>query len=272
MASTAPPAEDGGAPAPARGLDSGNAPDATAGGSEAVGRTDAAAGRGGRRDATIEPGRDAEAGRRSDAAGPCGDTCTDVPTPNETHRACCRASGECGLEPGETARSVFGGGCRERNRPGVLDAQCPDLVLPLPGGNSVWDGCCRTDGSCGVMLSGEEYPFGCTDSGPLIPDARCGPECDLCREPKPSGAGAPGCSIELSDAGSGFINVAAWSDGSCEAIPATVGADFCDDLPGWYGGSAGAVHLCPATCDKYGSDPEARVRVVVSSCGMLRRE
>jgi hypothetical protein len=64
------------------------------------------------------------------------------PAPGGFAQPCCTFGDECGVQIG-----FLGGECQPFDQPGVLDPDCPDLNLM--GFNL--DGCCRSDGICGVM-------------------------------------------------------------------------------------------------------------------------
>jgi hypothetical protein len=79
---------------------------------------------------------------------------------------CCTSDNKCGMD---VASLGFGAGCAEMNAPGAVSAACPSQNL---GGFLPLDGCCRPDGTCGVLdtFAG----LGCTNVG-ATQTTRCTP-------------------------------------------------------------------------------------------------
>ena len=69
---------------------------------------------------------------------------------------CCTDTNVCGLDLSATAGQPA---CIERDAPGVEDAACPAAMVG--GGLLTFPGCCRPDGTCGVLV--DLVPLGCVD-------------------------------------------------------------------------------------------------------------
>lgn len=72
---------------------------------------------------------------------------------------CCTANGRCGLDTSPTGIPS----CVERDAPGSADPACPNFV----GSVVTLSGCCRYDGTCGVMF--QQTPVGCANDPALFP-------------------------------------------------------------------------------------------------------
>ena len=71
--------------------------------------------------------------------------------------SCCTSDGKCGYN----VDALFqGGGCQEANAPGSADMSCPSATVTVMNFTVPLSGCCRGDGTCGVM---DNYAgLGCT--------------------------------------------------------------------------------------------------------------
>jgi hypothetical protein len=80
--------------------------------------------------------------------------------------ACCTTDKKCGLDLSAVG---FGSGCSELNAPGTANTACPSQNLM---GFLMFDGCCKPDGTCGVLdtIAG----LGCTSTGAAM-GTRCTP-------------------------------------------------------------------------------------------------
>ena len=87
-----------------------------------------------------------------------------VPIPIES---CCDGD-KCGLD-------IAGQGCLERDQPGEIDPDCPDVdlsaIFPAPFPLPPLPGCCRPDGTCGGFE--DTVGFGCFQLDPANAQ-RCG--------------------------------------------------------------------------------------------------
>jgi len=110
---------------------------------------------------------------------------------------CCATDGSCGLSTGFLALvgARFDDACQPLHQPGAEDAACPaatglkvpyqsgptTLMLPL----TAFPGCCRENGTCGVVVDQAVSPgvltadlgLGCVDAAPFFPGqaiVKCG--------------------------------------------------------------------------------------------------
>lgn len=125
---------------------------------------------------------------------------------------CCAADNACGTDTSFLA--LEGGGfaetCQPRNQPGAADPDCPATdPIPVPVGATTaaldpFQGCCRPNGTCGVLvnratfggglISLGDFALGCVDAAPFFPGEAAQP-CGA------GGAGAGGAGGATSSGG-----------------------------------------------------------------------
>jgi hypothetical protein len=75
---------------------------------------------------------------------------------------CCTNSGRCGLDLTSVASTIgIPPGCQQLNQPGTVDYSCPSLAQILGTAAPDFPGCCRPDGTCGVVMSMPGLSLGC---------------------------------------------------------------------------------------------------------------
>jgi hypothetical protein len=137
---------------------------------------------------------------------PCGkNACADRVVGRTTYAACCAgARGDrCGLDTSVVTELAMTG-CISPDQPGVLDSICRDIPWPDDPSMTLYYGCCRPDGKCGVIYPVSGGPnFGCinptdiglaagkdcTPAACTAPGGTCAENSDCC----PGPAGAPLC-------------------------------------------------------------------------------
>ena len=101
----------------------------------------------------------------SSPCGPCGDFIVNYGQASFTFGGCCLPGGVCGVDTGTAATWVHANGpknpdgtevdlriphgCVPRDQVGVPDTSCPSMGVTDP---NEFEGCCRSDGTCGVNL------------------------------------------------------------------------------------------------------------------------
>ena len=104
-------------------------------------------------------------------SGACGATCADgsllglIAVP-----ACCTAAKKCGLDVSSLGLTVTG--CLEQHAAGTLDAACPSGSVTM---GQTLQGCCRPDGTCGLMDVDNGLGLGCAAVSAGAP-ATCRPK------------------------------------------------------------------------------------------------
>jgi hypothetical protein len=121
-------------------------------------------GNGGGRAGTGGRGGNGGSGGRAGAGGSpnmgnesCETGCSGTSMFGVTVPGCCTDNDKCGLD---IAGLGFGEGCAELNAPGTANDACPSQSL---GGFLTLAGCCKPDGTCGVLDS--FVGLGCTSTG-----------------------------------------------------------------------------------------------------------
>jgi hypothetical protein len=128
--------------------------------------------------------------------GDCSSATLGIATASFYLDPCCGGENhdQCGVDTSYLAPTGAGSACEPRNQPGKLDPACPSSsAMTMPGMSTglTFDplaGCCRPDGSCGIMLDevttgGGLIPLaqlglGCIDAAPFFPGEEpvsCGP-------------------------------------------------------------------------------------------------
>lgn len=97
-------------------------------------------------------GRSGSGGRATSGSGGSGTGNTSIECGGETCSGsaffgmpCCTDDDKCGID---VSSFGLGMGCNEMNAPGTADASCPGMNL---AGFFMLEGCCRPDGTCGVL-------------------------------------------------------------------------------------------------------------------------
>jgi hypothetical protein len=130
-----------------------------------------------------------------ECGGNCSSATLGVATLSYYVDPCCGGENrdQCGIDTTFIAATGTGSSCALKNEPGELDGACPSSnSTAIPGMSTplMFDpllGCCRPDGSCGVMLnrvttgggviSLAQLGLGCVDAAPFFPGeppVRCG--------------------------------------------------------------------------------------------------
>jgi len=119
---------------------------------------------------TADPSKPKGAACGESGSGNTGSTCdvATCPTSSFGLSSCCTDTGCCGYDA--TALSAAAG-CLEADAPGSADSSCPSAMVTVMGFTVDLPGCCRGDGTCGVMDS--FAGLGCT----LNPDMPMGASC-----------------------------------------------------------------------------------------------
>jgi hypothetical protein len=152
----------------------------------------------------------------------CGaDTCESAAVGPYFIDPCCTASDSCGLSTGFLALvgASFSEACQPLHQPGAADGACPAAEgLKVPFGTamlplSAFPGCCRENGTCGVVVDKAVSPgvlnadlgLGCMDAAPFFPGqaiVKCGGGgADSGGAGGASGSGGEGGSIAVPEAG-----------------------------------------------------------------------
>lgn len=91
----------------------------------------------------------------------------------------------CDEDSGNICGAGFGNQCEGLDQPGELTDACPTEMSPL---GEMLPGCCRPDGSCGVMIT---IGFGCVERGDVT-EIGVGPfDAMSCDSDQPADAGQP---------------------------------------------------------------------------------
>jgi hypothetical protein len=146
--------------------------------------------------------------------GDCSSATLGVATASFYLDPCCGGENhdQCGVDTTFLSPAGAGSSCEPRNQPGSLDTACPSSsAAAMPGMSTglTFDplpGCCRPDGSCGIMLNAvtagggliplAQLGLGCVDAAPFFP----GEEPVTCG---PSGSGGAGGGAGQGGAGDG---------------------------------------------------------------------